>query len=542
MSKYRYLRRKASDDFFDEKKDDAITIGPDEECECPPDCDECSEEDDACDTSEFEDETDDHTIQEESDDPSEENIDHGDDDDSFDFDIGDHLERILSLFGLGERDGFPKGISGLLSKMLSPDLMSSLPHADVALDDEDLDSADRAHGKMIMMHGHKSGDEPMHVKKKIIDFGDDEDALGEASRKVSMRLAAIKGLKTSIPKNMRVASNDLESVVTDRVEYIDLLREGFDIAHRLADAGGKVIPSQVADLVVCINPGEYRDSIPSSARRVVAEVISDLAMYGESEGFFRSAACRIKTAYRRIVDGEEPMSRVAYYEVRTAPAEEAEGYNPCPKFKSSGVEVPVEWTFCRDYCIEGKQQGDGKVECKFSSWLEDVADSHEKAMNRLDEHKNPANEDMRLRIPDGKKENPKREIDTHIETKLDKDGKRGREWDDMMPKAGLAGRHMNVEALIGEILDGSRLERHEVGNDDSTEKRLRDASSSKIKDESRESMLEDKRDDAAFKDGRSNEEALIAEVRPKKGFNIDKLLDELIQDAFPRDHDERPKG
>jgi hypothetical protein len=101
---------------------------------------------------------------------------------------------------------------------------------------------------------------------------------------------------------------------------------------------------------------------------------------------------------------------------------------------------------------------------------------------------------------------------------------------------------MNVEALIGEILDGSRLERHEVGNDDSTEKRLRDASSSKIKDESRESMLEDKRDDAAFKDGRSNEEALIAEVRPKKGFNIDKLLDELIQDAFPRDHDERPKG
>ena len=228
--------------------------------------------------------------------------------------------------------------------------------------------------------------------------------------------------------------------------------------------------------------------------------------------------------------------------MRNAPAEEAEGYNPCPKFKSSGVEVPVEWTFCRDYCIEGKQQPDGKVECKFSTWLERVADSHEKAMNRLDEHRNPVNDHMQLRLPDGQKEHPKREIDTHIEAKLERSGKRGREWDDMMPKDGLAGRHMNVEALIGETLDGSKPERHDVGKDKSTEARLREAGDVKEREKTTESMLEDKRDDAAYVDGRSNEEALIAGVRPEKGFNVDKLLDELIQDAYPRDHEKRPEG
>jgi len=162
-------------------------------------------------------------------------------------------------------------------------------------------------------------------------------------------------------------------------------------------------------------------------------------------------------------------------------------------------------------------------------------------MNRLDEHKNPVNEDMRLRIPDGKKENPKREIDTHIEVKMDRGGKRGRKWDDMMPSKGLAGRHMNVEALIGEIIDGGGPRRHDVGNDDSTEKRLRASSKSNMKDEPKESMLEDKRKDDAFKDGKSNEETLISKVRPEKSFDVDKLLDELIQDAFPRDHEMRPK-
>lgn len=100
---------------------------------------------------------------------------------------------------------------------------------------------------------------------------------------------------------------------------------------------------------------------------------------------------------------------------------------------------------------------------------------------------------------------------------------------------------MNVEALIGEILDGSRNERHDVGNDKSTEARLREAGSADPKDESKELMLEDKRDDSAYSDGKSNEEALISEIRPKKGPDFNKLLDELIEDAYPRDHEKRPK-
>ena len=497
-------------------------------------------EDDVCDPDDIDSHDEDEF--EDTDDEEFEEPDDEDGEDDFEFDIEDHLNRIMSLFGLGKRDGFPDGISGLLSKMLSPHIMSSLPFSDVTLDDEDLDSADKAHGKMVIMHGKKSGDEPMKVKvikKNIspIDLDEDEESIKKISRKVSDRLSAIR----EFSKNVRTASVDVNSVITDRLEYINLLKDGFDIAHRFADARGDVDSVMVSDLIACINPGEYRKSIPSSVRKIVSEVISDLAMYSETEGFFRSAAERIKLAYRGIVDGKEGMSRIAYYEVRNAPSEEAEGYNPCPKFKSSGVEVPVEWNFCRDYCVEGKQQEDGSVECKFSSWLEKVADSHEKAMNRLNEQKNPVNEHMRLRIPDGQKENPKREIDTHIEVKFEKEGKHGRKWDDAKPKDGLAGRHMNVEALIDEMLDGSGPRRTDSGNESSTEKKLRESSSSDLKDSTMETKLEDKHDDAAYSNGRSNEETLIAEVRPKRNFDTDKLLDELIQDAFPRDHEKRPK-
>ncbi len=485
-------------------------------------------------------EDDDFEMEEDLEDGDAQDVAEGDDDSAeFDFDIGDHLDRLLSLLDLGGEDGINDGIGGLLEKMLSPHIMSALPFSDVALDDEDLDGADDLRGKIVMMHGHGQAGEPMEMQKKVIDLGKDQ--IAASRQKVELRLAGVKRLLSKEPSNIRVAAIGAESVVDDRIEYMGLLQDAFDLALRYADARGQVSDDSVADLIVALEPGEYRRSLPTSTRQLVSGVISDLAMYNETEGFFRSAAERIKAAYRAMVDGG--MSRSAYYEVRKAPAEETEDYNPCPKFRSSGVEVPVEMSFCRDYCIEGKQQPDGKVECKFSKWLEKVADSHQKAMSRLDEQKNPVNDHMQLRLPDGQKEHPRRAVDTHIEVKFEREGKHGREWDDLKSSAKSAGRHMNYEALISEMLDESHLGRGTADPRVPTEERLNASRKDDEDQKQAEVMLDkaDKWDDKIHEDGRSNTEANVEGVRPKKGFDTDKLLDELIEDAYPRDHDKRSK-
>lgn len=64
---------------------------------------------------------------------------------------------------------------------------------------------------------------------------------------------------------------------------------------------------------------------------------------------------------------------------------------------------------------------DGPVPYNYQKWFKDVAESHHQAMGRLDEHKNPQNEVMKLRIKDGERSNPIREELASTETRMVKE-------------------------------------------------------------------------------------------------------------------------
>jgi hypothetical protein len=242
------------------------------------------------------------------------------------------------------------------------------------------------------------------------------------------------------------------------------------------------------------------------------------------------------------------MKRSAYFNTRNE--QPVEGTNNCPRMKTQkarGLEVPVEWGFCREQCTEGRPMGDGSVECRYAYWLENVADSHEAAMNRLDEQHNPANKQMELRLKDGERSHPEKAQMKGYEARLSESGKRGRSWDSVKAAetiaSGVTGAMMNTEALIDEVLKSGDIQRDQSGNLVPMEKKLREASGT-MKDDpnfNREEHLDSRRD----KDHHEIEvmalDARLDDADTRNEFDHTALLDELIERAFPRKDSRLPE-
>lgn len=504
----------SADDFHRLLKKD---LGQDEE----PEEDESEEEE-----AEVEESGEDGDIEEVSDDPEGiEGI----------FNIGDHLSRIMKMLQSGSF-GSPF-LAKMVKRMLEPHLMGHMPLGDVTLDDEDVDNLGKFRGKIVIMTGS-----PEKMEKRIIKIASkDEDEFGTVVEKVLSKISDMyEAAHDMRAENIRVASRE-------PIEYQRNLRKAYAIAQTCRDQGP--ISEDVSKILDLIDPTRYADSLGSGTLRLASDVISDISWYTDAPEFWGSIAERIKVAYRGMSD--KGMVRSAYF--MTMPSavvgEQKTGTNICPRFKTQkqrDLEVPVEWSYCREQCIEGKSEDDGSVTCKYAAWLDRVADSHDKVMETLDVYRNPANDDMKMRIPDGKRSNPERPVMKSLERRLaEADLRTGKPWsEDGKDKSGRNLRNVTVEDLIGEILtDGSSGQRTGEGHQDTMETKLRDASGEAGKSDISERRLDERRNQ--YKSSSAEGEQRITEarldgIRDLFDMPTDKLFDELLEKVNPRTDSEKP--
>lgn len=448
------------------------------------------------------------------------------------FNIGDHLSRIMKMLQSGSF-GSPFLVK-MVKKMLEPHLMGHMPLGDVTLDDDDVDKLGKFRGKIVIMTGS-----PEKMEKKVIKIASkEEDEFGTIVEKVLAKISdiheAAQDLRT---ENVKVASKE-------PVEYQRSLRQAYSIAQTCRDMGP--LREDVAKILDFIDPTKYADSINPDTLKIASDVISDISWYTEAPEFWDSISERIKIAYRSMSD--KGMVKNAYF--MTSPSAVSEtGTNICPRFKTQkqrDLEVPVEWSYCREQCIEGKSEDDGSVTCKYAAWLDKVADSHDKVMETLDVYRNPANDDMKMRIPDGKRSNPTRPVLKSLEQRLaEADLRTGKPWSENgEDKNGRKLKNVTVEDLIGEILDsGSSGQRSDAGHQETTETKLRDASGDAGKADISERRLDQRRNQYKSSSAKGEQqitEARLDDIRDLFEMPTDKLFDEMLERVNPRTDSEKP--
>lgn len=461
------------------------------------------------------------------------------------FDIGDHIDRLMSLVRMlsGEGDGPGGGLTKLVKRMTSPSIMDAVPFGNQVLDDDDKGKMDGLHGKVVLII-KKMGDGeggpgkglglgpggdscPLHVGP------DDEEELEEVKEKVDDEIEPV-----------REASRQMVDVADagSAARSAKCLRDSYYVALRCAEVAKTEEPSvdEVADMMRACSPIVHRNLRSAEVSDLLSGITADLAAYIPTEGFFRNVADRIKLAYQFTRDVSDGTMVKSAFVVTRNPVEDftgRQGTNICPKFKtqlSSKMAVPVEHSYCRDYCIEGRPEPDGTVTCKYAAWLETL-DTHEKAFARYPELKNPANKLMPARIPDGERGHPRRSNAISIE---------GRMQQNRLNLASHDARS-NTEALIGELLSGDPA-RTGDGRGETTETKLREKFGADAVSDISERRLDDKRDDSSHGVGPENAlESRMRAASPEVKFDHRKLIDELIEDEFPRDADpigRKPKG
>ncbi len=137
-----------------------------------------------------------------------------------------------------------------------------------------------------------------------------------------------------------------------------------------------------------------------------------------------------------------------------------------------------------------------RIPYNYMIWLDKVGETHDRAMARLDEHKNPLNKNMLLNIKDGERSNPIREELASLETRMQKeklnntkhnisnnqetrldDGQR-RPWDtssDTNIDSHLQDKQVgDNEGIYGINIEKRLSNQHTESSDDSTEKRMKD--------------------------------------------------------------------
>ncbi len=467
------------------------------------------------------------------------------------FDIGDHIGRLLSLVRMlsGEGDSPGGGIMKLVKRMTSPSIIDAVPFGNQVLDDGDKDKLDGIHGKTVIII-KKLGDGDVDLDDMAFGRGrggpgrglglglgpwadscplnvgpDDEEDVEEIKDKVDDEIEPVRDASAEM-----VGTADVGSMMRSA----KCLNDSFYVAMRCAEASKTGEPSvdEVADLIRACSPIVHRNLKSAEFSAILSGVTSDLATYIPTEGFFRNVADRIKLAYQILRESsDEAMVKSAFVVTRN-PVEDftgRQGVNICPKFKtqlSSKMSVPVEHSYCRDYCIEGRPEPDGTVTCKYADWLANM-DTHEKVMARYPEQKNPVNAEMPARIPDGERGHPRKPNAITIEGRMQQNGLNLASHD----------TRNNMEALIGELLaDGPS--RSGEGRGETTERKLREKFGSDGVEGISERRLDDKRDDSAHGVGPENAlESRMRAASPEGKFDHRKLIDELVEDEYPRDVD-----
>ena len=258
---------------------------------------------------------------------------------------------------------------------------------------------------------------------------------------------------------------------------------------------------------------------------------------------YKDLANRVKVAYQQLLNNQD-MVKTAYYEVKEENSP-SKGFNICPKYKTvKGAGIPVAMDFCQRECIEGKPEDNGEVSCKYAYWLEHVADSHAKVMEKLDVHRNPDNENTYLRLPDGQRAFPDRGYMKSLEKRLEEADIRGREWD-KIDKASKVdsespGKILNYESLMDEVLTDKDIHRNQSGYDKNTEIKLRKNNKEKKNIKTTEQRLYNKKPEKRKEKEEGNVEVKLLDSRDSFEFDHSKLMDELLEKVYPRKDEKRP--
>jgi len=156
----------------------------------------------------------------------------------------------------------------------------------------------------------------------------------------------------------------------------------------------------------------------------------------------------------------------------------------------------------------------GPAPYNYQKWLKQVGESHVQAMNRLEEHKSPDNELMKLRIPDGERSNPTREVLKSSETR-------------MIEKDANHTTHSvldNIETRL-DALEKKLAGRREIKEGKSIEALLREDSDTKLESNS-ESRLSEKRDE---KIRLKNTESRLADDDRHKDEFFDRVYEVILE-------------
>jgi hypothetical protein len=172
-----------------------------------------------------------------------------------------------------------------------------------------------------------------------------------------------------------------------------------------------------------------------------------------------AAAFRLRSLFASTLPKEQSI-RVAYTTLRT---QDGEPYLLCPKGKHvMGYPVPMEVSKCRENCIDSRMAADGSVSCQYQTWLKS-ADSHDKAMARLDVHRHPDNEFNLLTLAEGERAKPWTEGEIPLEKRFEDSTQGVNKLRDKAPadasleaqldkaKAGKPGHRSDTATPLGEI-------------------------------------------------------------------------------------------
>ena len=122
---------------------------------------------------------------------------------------------------------------------------------------------------------------------------------------------------------------------------------------------------------------------------------------------------------------------------------------------------------------DDRYRKDGPIPHNYQKWFSEVGESHHEAMARLDEHKNPDNETMKLRIKDGERSNKMREELATVETRMRKEDMNDTEHSvlsniefmlDHLEKKLAGRREVDSEKSLEALLNGKQADKEKVWN------------------------------------------------------------------------------
>jgi hypothetical protein len=240
------------------------------------------------------------------------------------------------------------------------------------------------------------------------------------------------------------------------------------------------------------------------------------ALLTGDKGAVDAAAYRVHSVYSSYIP-KNKNTRLAFTYLET---QAGEGFQMCPKAKQQlGYAVPMELSKCRDKCIDHKISSEGRVTCAYAQWLKYSADTHEKAMARLDVQRHPDNEANALELKAGERSKP--------------DTKEMRNLEQRMYEADLHIDASGLPSLEDRLNDASPAE---LGHHGEAKKRINDADpkESKQVDKTREESLDKRRKNS---EGEETLEALMDELHEElTEEELDRLLDEWLEGSRSKDN------